>query len=155
VKEVASLQLPLHLGAGVDEDGAVTSRIDSWALDCSDPDLVASFWTEVLGWPVTERGWQRTPNGPNGISIGDGVQQIDFRWTDDERRVGKNRWHLDVIASNRSQDDELARLIGLGAVEVDIGQGDADWMTWHVLADPEGNVFCLVRGDGELTQPDG
>ncbi len=133
----------------------MTSRIDSWALDCSDPDRVAAFWSDVLGWPVTGRDWQRTPHGPNGVSIGDGTQQIDFRWTDDEGRTGKNRWHLDVIAADRSHADELARLLALGASEVDIGQGDADWMTWHVLADPEGNVFCLVRGKDGPSQPTG
>ena len=127
--------------------GRMTSRIDSWALDCSDPTRLADFWSEVLGWPVTERDWQRTPHGRDGASIGDGTQQIDFRWTDDERRTGKNRWHLDVIAADRSQAEELERLRALGATPVDVGQGAAEWMTWHVLADPEGNVFCLVRGN--------
>ncbi len=132
----------------------MTSRIDSWALDCSDPTRLADFWSDVLGWPVTERDWQRTPHGQDGVSIGDGTQQIDFRWTDDERRTGKNRWHLDVIAADRSQAEELDRLRALGATPVDIGQGSAAWMTWHVLADPEGNVFCLVRGQ-QASQPTG
>lgn len=123
----------------------MTSRIDSLAVDCHDPTRVSQFWSDVLGWAVVGRDWQRTPHGRNGVSIGDGTLQIDFRWTDDDHPAGKNRLHLDVVATDRSQAAELERLLGLGATEVDIGQGTADWMTWHVLADPEGNVFCLVR----------
>ncbi len=53
----------------------------------------------------------------------------------------KNRLHLDVNAVDVPKDDELRRLLGLGATNVDIGQGE---QTWTVLADPEGNEFCLL-----------
>ena len=59
-----------------------------------------------------------------------------------EGKRGKNRVHLDVNPSGCDQGQELARLLALGAVRVDVGQGD---QTWHVLADPEGNEFCLLR----------
>ena len=59
-----------------------------------------------------------------------------------EAKRGKNRVHLDVNPSGCDQGQELARLLALGAVRVDVGQGD---QTWHVLADPEGNEFCLLR----------
>jgi hypothetical protein len=58
---------------------------------------------------------------------------------------GKLRLHLDLNATDRDQDAELARLLALGATPVDVGQGPlSDTMTWHVLADPEGNEFCLL-----------
>ena len=58
---------------------------------------------------------------------------------------GKLRLHLDLNATDRDQDAELARLLGLGATPVDVGQGPlSETMTWHVLADPEGNEFCLL-----------
>ena len=59
-----------------------------------------------------------------------------------DAKAVKNRVHLDVSPSGCEQPEELARLLALGAVEVDVGQGP---QTWHVLADPEGNEFCLLR----------
>jgi hypothetical protein len=88
---------------GVDTMGGMTSRIDSLCVDCQDTDRVSRFWIEVLGWEVVSKDYQRTPHGPDGISIADGSLQIDFRWTGDERQVGKNRWHLDVLATDRTQ----------------------------------------------------
>jgi hypothetical protein len=64
----------------------------------------------------------------------------------DEPRRGKLPLHLDVSPTDRDQDAELERLLELGAVPVDIGQDASDDdVTWHVLADPEGNEFCLLR----------
>jgi hypothetical protein len=62
--------------------------------------------------------------------------------TPDGRKTAKNRLHLDVNPTDRDQEAEVERLIGLGATRVDIGQGDADWV---VLADPEGNELCVLR----------
>jgi hypothetical protein len=61
----------------------------------------------------------------------------------DNSPTTKNRIHLDLNPTDRDQDAELRRLLALGATPVDVGQR-AD-STWHVLADPEGNVFCLCR----------
>jgi hypothetical protein len=55
---------------------------------------------------------------------------------------GKRRLHLDLNATDRDQDAELARLLALGATRADVGQGGEE--SWHVLADPEGNEFCLL-----------
>ena len=61
-----------------------------------------------------------------------------------EPKQVKDRLHLDVVATTGSdQERELQRLLALGATQIDIGQGD---VSWHVLADPEGNEFCLLRG---------
>jgi hypothetical protein len=61
----------------------------------------------------------------------------------DEPKRDKLRLHIDVNATDRDQDAELARLLAIGAKPADVGQtGDE---SWHVLADPEGNEFCLLR----------
>lgn len=126
---------------------ATTSRIESLNVDCQNPQYLAHFWQQVLGWKEVARDFQRTPHGADGVRLGGEGTLIDFRWTDDSNRPGKNTWHLDLVAADGSQQQELDRLLAQGARQIDIGQGAADWMTWHVLADPEGNVFCLVRGN--------
>jgi hypothetical protein len=61
----------------------------------------------------------------------------------DEPRTGGLRLHIDVSPTDRDQDAELERLLALGARPADVGQTGAE--SWHVLADPEGNEFCLLR----------
>ena len=117
----------------------MANRITALAIDCTDAERLAEFWTEVLGWRVTERD-----EAGIRIEAGGGAPfAIDFLVVPDGPKRSKNRLHLDVNATDRDQDAELARLLGLGAVEVDIGQGPD--VSWHVLADPEGNEFCLLR----------
>jgi Glyoxalase-like domain len=89
-------------------------------------------------------GWQVVDRGSYGVSIGaDGVPfEIDFRFVPDGPKPAKNRLHLDIKPINRDQAAELDRLLGLGARRVDVGQGARNWF---VLADPEGNEFCLCR----------
>ena len=70
------------------------------------------------------------------------VPTLVFNRSDDPRR-GKLPLHLDVNPPDREQPAELERLLGLGARQADVGQS-AD-VSWHVLADPEGNEFCLLR----------
>jgi hypothetical protein len=60
-----------------------------------------------------------------------------------EGKTVKNRLHLDVNPTDREQDEEVRRLLGLGARPVDVGQGEESWV---VLADPEGNEFCVLAG---------
>jgi catechol 2,3-dioxygenase-like lactoylglutathione lyase family enzyme len=117
----------------------MANRITSVAVDCSDADMLADFWTQALGWQVTDR------DDEGNVSVGPpggGPFGIDFLVVPDGPKIAKNRLHLDLNATDRDQDAELQRLLALGARPVDIGQGD---VTWHVLADPEGNEFCLLR----------
>ena len=119
-------------------------RITELVLDCRDPAGLAVWWAEVLGYEVlgTEDGV--TEIGPPGQEPKGVVPTIVFAPVE-EPAPGKLRLHIDVNATDRSQDDELARLLGLGATRVDVGQGPLrDTMNWHVLADPEGNEFCLL-----------
>ncbi|WP_210602876.1 MFS transporter [Brevibacterium oceani] len=126
---------------------ATTSRVESLNIDCRNPRRLGYFWQQVLGIEEVARDFQRTPHGADGVRLSDERWLIDFRWTDDASRPGKNTWHLDVVSTKGSQQQELDRLLALGARQIDIGQGSADWVTWYVLADPEGNVFCLVSGN--------
>ena len=116
----------------------MANRITAWCIDCQDPDALAAFWIAVLGWVVTSRE-------DGGLSIkpsADASWGIDFFAVPDGPKRIKNRIHLDLNPIDRDQDAELERLLALGARPVDVGQGDVDW---HVLADPEGNEFCLLR----------
>jgi predicted enzyme related to lactoylglutathione lyase len=115
----------------------MSNRITAIAIDCADPDLLASFWTRVLGWEITERAEGIVSIGAPTATFG-----IDFL-TVPEPKTTKNRLHLDLNATDRDQNAELQRLLDLGAKPVDVGQGED--VSWHVLADPEGNEFCLLR----------
>jgi catechol-2,3-dioxygenase len=113
------------------------NRIVSLVIDATDAELLGRFWSEVLGWRIIERG-------DYGVSIGASEVpfEIDFRTVPDGPKSAKNRLHLDIKPTERDQPAELARLLDLGARQVDVGQGDR---SWFVLADPEGNEFCLCR----------
>jgi hypothetical protein len=130
----------------------MTSRLMSVPIDCTHPVELAGFWAEVLGWRIRHTGFQRTEHGPDGavLSPPDGLGiELDFRWVPDPKTT-KNRLHLDINPVDRDQDAELERLLGLGATRVDVGQGERPW---HVLADPEGNEFCLCHDRVTATEP--
>jgi hypothetical protein len=116
----------------------MANRITSLCIDATDVEALATFWCAVLDWSVIERD-------DDGVRIGPSNQSsvfVDFLTVPDGPKTSKNRLHLDVNATDRDQAEELERLLALGARPVDIGQGNP---TWHVLADPEGNEFCLLR----------
>ena len=117
-------------------------RIGELVLDCRDPELLARFWCEVLDFVVLDR------EEDGSVAIGPregfgGAQPVIILSRTDEPKRAKSRLHFDVNATDRDQDAELERLLKLGARPADIGQtGDEEW---HVLADPEGNEFCLLK----------
>ena len=114
-------------------------RITELVLDCRDPDALAAWWCEVLGWVELDRDDDVVEIGPPERGA---VPTLVLSRSADPRR-GKLPLHLDVNATDRDQDAELERLLALGARRADVGQtGDE---SWHVLADPEGNEFCLLR----------
>ncbi|GIF49405.1 glyoxalase [Asanoa ferruginea] len=110
-------------------------------LGCRDPELLARFWCEVLDFVVLDRGDGYVEVGPR--EGWGGSQPTLFFSRRDEPEPGKTRLHIDVNATDRDQAAELERLLALGARPADIGQSGAE--SWHVLADPEGNVFCLLK----------
>jgi predicted enzyme related to lactoylglutathione lyase len=115
----------------------VTSRIAVVAINALDPDLVAEFWCAVLGWNRTEQDDEMISIAPADGSW----PTIDVPKVPDGKSV-VNRLHFDLRADGISFEEELERLLSLGATRVDVGQPDD--APWIVLADPEGNEFCLL-----------
>lgn len=111
----------------------------SIVFDANDPEAMAAFWTAATGWSVGNRG-------DRFVSLhrpGDRPPDLDFVRVPEPKSV-KGRLHLDVeTAPDSTQAAEVTRLRALGAVPADVGQApDAGWT---VLADPEGNEFCVVN----------
>jgi hypothetical protein len=120
----------------------VACRITELVLDAHDPDLLARFWCTVLGYVELDRVDGSIEIGPAEAGFGGPQPTIVFDRTD-EPKSGKLRLHIDVNATDRDQEAELDRLLAAGARWADIGQTGNE--SWHVLADPEGNEFCLLR----------
>ena len=121
----------------------MANRITTVLVDCSHPPRLSEFWCAVLGWEVVDRSsedWVEI--GPPGQPEKGPVPTLLFQRVSDPT-PGKNRLHLDLNATDRDQDAELDRLLSLGATPARIGQTGEE--SWHVLADPEGNVFRLLR----------
>ncbi|GAA2983713.1 hypothetical protein K388_04205 [Streptomyces sp. KhCrAH-43] len=125
----------------------MTSRFTELVVDCHDPERLAAFWCAVLDFTVLDRGegmveigsWEPTVEA---IRAGQMPPTIMFIQVPEGKSV-KNRLHLDVSPIDTDTRTEAARLIGLGATTVDVGQGTA--RSWVVMADPEGNEFDVVR----------
>jgi Glyoxalase-like domain len=120
----------------------VACRITELVLDAHDPDLLARFWCTVLGPVELDRLDGSIEIGPAEAGFGGPQPTIVFDRTD-EPKSGKLRLHIDVNATDRDQEAELDRLLAAGARRADIAQTGNE--SWHVLADPEGNEFCLLR----------
>jgi predicted enzyme related to lactoylglutathione lyase len=113
--------------------------LDAVVVDAADPEALAAFWIEASGRRLGYQDEQIVVlQHPDGI-----LPDLEFLRSSDGRRV-KNRLHLDVAPwPDGDQTAEVARLVALGATTVDVGQGPD--VTWTVLADPEGNEFCVLR----------
>jgi hypothetical protein len=117
-------------------------RISELVINCRDPSRLAVFWCEVLGYTELDRDADSIEIGPASTGFG-GLQPTIVLSAHPEPTPGLLRLHFDVSPVNCDQDTELARLLAAGARPADVGQrGDEGW---HVLADPEGNEFCLLR----------
>jgi len=117
-------------------------RISELVLKCRDPEMLARFWCEVLDFIELDR------EAEVYIEIGPregfgGPQPTIFLIRNDEPKIERARLHIDVNPTDRGQDAELERLLAAGATLVDVGQPAE--ASWHVLADPEGNEFCLLK----------
>lgn len=112
-------------------------------VDAHNPKALAEFWAEVLGWKIGEEVneievWiERELGDPKNT----GFPDILFLKVPDSKVV-KNRLHLDLRPDD--QDAEVARLEKLGAKKIDIGQSTDPDTTWVVMADIEGNEFCVL-----------
>ncbi|WP_436495764.1 VOC family protein [Actinokineospora sp. HUAS TT18] len=125
----------------------MATRLINLVVSSLDPTAQARFWGDLLGW---------------GISFADG-EEVDLQapdgdgWRMDlvfvpvpEPKAGKNRVHLDLSSATQADRDRtVARALDLGARHADIGQGDTPWV---VLADPEGNEFCVLEPRAEYRE---
>lgn len=114
-------------------------RIQCLDIDSADPQALARFWAEALGWRITHDTETETALEPPEGQLGDGLLPDLLFLKVPEEKSGKNRLHFDLRPDD--QDAEVARLESLGATRIDIGQGVTRWV---VMADPEGNEFCVL-----------
>ncbi len=125
----------------------VTSSISHTTVDSRDAYAQSVWWATVLGYA-------EDPDDPNlpghdecMIFSADGSHRVLFIEVP-EAKAGKNRIHFDLVPDDGTRDEELARLLAHGATEVQDAR-TPDGRGWVVLADPEGNEFCILRGDVE------
>ena len=126
----------------------MASKFTELAIDCADPRGLAGFWCAVLDYEVQDEedgvvtiGSPAVPEGRN--RVGPVPPTLTFALVPEGKTV-KNRLHIDVNPTDRGRDDEVRRLLDLGARRADVGQtGDESWV---VLTDPEGNEFCVLAG---------
>lgn len=116
-------------------------RIQCLCIDTRDPARLAAFWQAALGWRRTHEEDSEIVLEPLPGTPEDGIVPDLVFLKVLEEKVAKNRLHLDLRPQD--QDAEVARLEGLGARRVNVGQGDD--VTWVVLADPDGNEFDVLR----------
>lgn len=109
-------------------------------VDCNDPRTLGAWWAEYLGWRVTHESDDETVLEPPEGSAQDGVSPDILFLRVPEAKTVKNRLHLDLRPDDQAA--EVARAEALGATKVDLGQGESSWV---VMADPEGNEFCILR----------
>ncbi|HEX6754445.1 MAG TPA: VOC family protein [Mycobacteriales bacterium] len=125
----------------------MTALISHTSFDARDAYAQSVFWGRVLGFAEDPED----PNLPGHdecmIFSPDGATRILFIEVPEAKQV-KNRVHLDLVPASGSRDEELARLLELGATVVD-DLRKPEGPGWVVLADPEGNEFCILRGDAE------
>jgi hypothetical protein len=134
----------------------MTSRFSELAVDAHDLRKLADFWCAVLDYKIIEEREEVIEIGPEELPAGWGPEFV-AEWKArlraapspptivfvpvPEGKTVKNRIHIDVSPID-SQEEEVERLLKLGATKADIGQGD---VRWTVMRDPEGNEFCVLR----------
>jgi hypothetical protein len=118
-------------------------RLGTVTIDAHDPEALARWWAEALDYDIGGEApgemWIQPKNGAPGVTLLFGEVTED--------KTVKNRVHLDLRPDDR--DAEVARLEGMGAQRIDIGQTGEE--TWVVLADPEGNELCVLRSESAGT----
>ena len=119
----------------------MSTRLTHIVVDCAQMRPTAQFWSELLGWPITFEDDEE-------LYIEDEFMGIVFGEVPEPKTV-KNRVHLDLASATSAQQQETVdRALQLGAKHIDIGQGDVPYV---VLADPEGNEFCVLDPRPHIT----
>jgi len=114
----------------------MSTRLAHVVIDAQDPSRLALFWADALGWPIVI-------DEPHEVEIEGGSDDANLIFVSvSDAKTAKSRLHLDLAtAPHEDQSAKVDRLLERGASRVDIGQGDRPWV---VLADPEGNEFCVL-----------
>jgi predicted enzyme related to lactoylglutathione lyase len=118
----------------------MTARLVALRFDTIDPERVAGFWSALLGWPVARLehhgSWRVAPPDDTGFDL-------VFDRADAPKRE-KNQMHFDLTSTSQAdQDDRVARALDLGGRHIDVGQLPSERHV--VLADPEGDEFCVIE----------
>lgn len=125
----------------------MTALISHTTFDSLDAFSQSAFWGEVLGFHEDVDDPNRPGDEECMIFSDDGRQRLLFIAVPDAKQI-KNRLHLDLQPAEGTRDQELARLLALGAQEI-ADRRQTDGTGWVVLGDPEGNEFCILRSDAE------
>jgi hypothetical protein len=128
----------------------VTAFVSHTTIDCVDAYELSEWWKQLLGYVDVPDD----PNAPGHeeclIQRPDGGHQLLFIEVPDTKQV-KNRLHFDLRPSERTRDEEVQWALGIGATLVDdLRAKDGSGTGWAVLADPEGNEFCILRSLPEI-----
>jgi predicted enzyme related to lactoylglutathione lyase len=115
-------------------------------VDCHDAAKLGDFWAQVLGWHVFTDDDPEVLVAPAFPYEGSAPRMLFIPVP--EGKTAKNRLHLDLVPTDSTRDEEVARLLGLGATTVE-DHRNADGSGWVYLTDPEGNEFCVERSDAE------
>ena len=113
-------------------------------VDARDPYALAQWWSQALDRPLSD---DDQPGDPEAVVLAKEGPNLLFQAVPEPKTV-KNRVHIDLQPDGRTRDEEVGRLVGLGATLVDDRRRD-DGTGWVVLADPEGNEFCVERSAAE------
>ncbi|MEV5982588.1 VOC family protein [Streptomyces sp. NPDC052114] len=121
----------------------MATRLVQIHMKAGDDAALGRFWAQTLGWGMSSEGPGVTNLEPEGLTYPDPAALYIDVVSDPNPKTVKNRVHVDLATTSPAHQAELvARLQGLGATPVDVGQGN---VPWTVLADPEGNEFCVLE----------
>ncbi|WGL53419.1 VOC family protein [Nocardioides sp. BP30] len=122
----------------------MTVAIRTITFDCADALALAAFWANLTDWHVFHDDDPEVLVAPHFPHAGTDLLFIPVP----EGKSAKNRLHLDLAPTDMSRDEQVERALALGATLL-ADHREADGRGWVVLADPEGNEFCIVRSDAE------
>ena len=129
----------------------MATRLVQINMKARDDSALGGFWAEALGWQVASEAPGVTNLEPAGFAYPDPIAVCIDLVASTEPKTVKNRVHLDLASTSAAhQAETVTRLRGLGATLADVGQGD---VPWTVMADPEGNEFCVLDSLYQETGP--
>ncbi len=139
----------LRSAAVLQQAAWMTALVSHTTFDCRNAYELSEWWKQVLGY-VDVEGDPNLPGHEECMILDPQTgHRLLFIEVPEDKQV-KNRIHLDLCSRTGSRDEELDTLLGLGATEVaDLRGKDGPGTGWVVLADPEGNEFCIVRSQAE------